>query len=226
MPSTFSQVLKTLSGSREGVLSSADTFPFLDVDQLTNELRLVERGTEDGSAEYPKSESAAEPAAEADVRSEIGRRAAVAVRDYRLQEDLYVGRIRRGLLAAELRTSIEAAGERALSDFRVQATDDLSHLDQMQKEVVGRQAEFDLFRKKHRLERLARLPKATALRRLLLVLLVLVENLRVQHQFEDDLAGFFLRERLQRKPCVAKRGWVERVQVFEIPMEASRQPGQ
>lgn len=177
MPSLLSDLVKSLTGSREGVLPSAQVFPATDLDQVAAELRLDTRGGEDGRANLPPSDASLEAAAESDVRAEIERRASKALQDYRVQVELYEGRIRRGLLAADLRTSIEAAGERALSDFRVQATDDLSHLDAFRLEAEGRQKEFDAFRSANRLERLPRLPKGVALRWMVVALLVLVEAL-------------------------------------------------
>ncbi len=177
MPGLMSDLVKSLTGSREGVLPSAQVFPAVDLDQVATELRLEARGRDDGQANLPPSNGSLEPAAESDVRAEIERRASRALQDYRLQVDLYEGRIRRGLVAADLRTSIEAAGERALSDFRVQATDDLSHLDAFRREVEGRQKELDVFRSANGLERLPRLPKGAALRWMVVVLLVLIEAL-------------------------------------------------
>jgi hypothetical protein len=152
----IAEVLKLLGGSREGVVSSAAVFPLVDLEQVANELRLVARGQQDGAANIPTDGDVAERAAETDVRAEIDRRAGRALSECHAQLDLYEGRIRRAMLVADMRTSIEAAGEGVLADFRVQATDDLSRLEPFRLEVRGRQAELDEFKRAHSLMRLPR----------------------------------------------------------------------
>jgi hypothetical protein len=173
MASVLSGVLKTLTGSRDAVLSSAEVFPLLDVEQLATELRLVARGQEDGQANLPRDE--AESSAETDIRAEIVRRATKARDDYQTQLDLYDGRIRGALVSADLRTAIEAAGERALSDFKVQATDDLSRLDPYHRDLIGRQAELKAFQAEHNLRRLPREPKRKSLKWALICLVFVIE---------------------------------------------------
>ena len=124
-----------IDGVQGGGEVHADVFPPVDVEQIADELRLVNRGNEDGERGQPQPNDEYETAAESDVRAEIERRAAKANRDYQTQLDLYEGRIRRALVSADLRTAIEAEGERALSDFKGQATDDLSRLDPLRREV-------------------------------------------------------------------------------------------
>ena len=177
MASLLSELLGTLKGSREGVLPSARVFPRLDLDQLAAELRLEVRGKEDGQANQPAIDGGIQTAAESDVRAEVDRRAAKALEDYRVQLDLYEGRVRNALTLANLRTSIEAAGERALSDFDVQASEDINNLSRYHQEVDGRQREFDAFRITNRLDRLPHLDGGTTLRYLLIVLCVLLESM-------------------------------------------------
>jgi hypothetical protein len=177
MPSLLPDLAKFLSGSRESVLPSSKVFPLIDVEQLASELRVDSRGREDGQANLPPTDSSFEPVAEGDIRAEVGQRASRALHDYQLQLDLYEGRIKRGLLGADVRTSIEAAGESALSDFRVQAADDLGRLELLGRDLQGRQGEFDAFRSAHRLQRLPRPVTNVLLRRLVIVLLLLVETI-------------------------------------------------
>jgi hypothetical protein len=53
-----------------------------------------------------------------------------------------------------------------------------------------------------------------------------VIDLGIQHGLEDDFAGLFRREGLDRQFGVAERRWVEFCQVFELPIEAAGEPGQ
>ena len=43
----IAEILKTLGASRDGVVSSAEVFPLIDLDQVARELRLVEHGEEE-----------------------------------------------------------------------------------------------------------------------------------------------------------------------------------
>jgi hypothetical protein len=176
MPSSFNEILSTLTGSREAVLPSAEVFPVTDVDQLTVELRVVERGQVDGTANLPASTDLSEMTVESDIRAETERRAAKAHRDYLAQLDLYDGRIRRASITADLRTSIEAAGEKALVDFGVQVSDDINRLHRDRDQVEGRQAEFTSFRSVHNLTRLPRHRSHVEIRWLIIIFLFVVES--------------------------------------------------
>lgn len=154
MPGALRNVLKTMLGSREGELPSIQTFPPLDLDQIANELRLDARAKEEGKREQPATDGKVEGLTELDIFAEIERRARKAREDYQSLLDLYDGRIRRALLWTDLAVAIDAAGENALTDFKVQAGDDLDHLHLAGKEVEGREREFNEFRAKNRLVRL------------------------------------------------------------------------
>src|SRR5207245_17 len=85
------------------------------------------------------------------------------------------------------RASIEAAGESALADFKVQAIDDLNHLHTTRREVEGREREFEVFRANHQLVRLPNIvaSRERILRALLLAIFVVLES---------TLNGFFFAE--------------------------------
>jgi hypothetical protein len=172
---TLAELTKLLTGSRDAVLPSPHLFPPIDLDQLAAELRLVERGSHDGGANLPSEAGANETATESDIRSEIDRRGAAARRDYELQLDLYEARIQRGLLGADLRAQIEAAAQTALSDFRIQVTDDLTHLNALRDESDGYEEEYQEFRRNNRISRPHRKPN-TLLRWLIVILAVIVET--------------------------------------------------
>ena len=176
MANSLNEALKTLLGSREGVLPSADVFPVTDVEQLAVELRVSERGLEDGAANLPSTTDVSETAVESDIRAEIERRASKASRDYLAQIDLYDGRIQRAAITEDLRTSIEAAGETALADFSVQVTDDISHLYRDQQEMKGRHGEFVSFRAANGLHRLPRPVHHVTSRWLIIAVLFLLES--------------------------------------------------
>lgn len=179
MPGALKDLLERLTHSREGVLPSIQAFPPLDIEQIASELRLDVRGTEDGGLNQPASDSELETIAEGDVLAEIERRARKGQDDYGSQLDLYDGRIRRALISADLRASVEAAGENALTDFKVQAIDYLNHLHSASREVEGRERELEEFRAAHRLVRLPNIvsPRDKSVRRLVLAVIVAGESI-------------------------------------------------
>lgn len=179
MSGALRDLVRSLMGSREGVLPSIQAFPPLDIEQIASELHLDAHAKESGMLNQPAPDSDVEDAAEGDILAEIELRARKAEEDYRSQLDLYDGRIRRALISANQRTSIEAAGESALTDFKVQAIDDFNQLYNASQEVKGREREFDTFRTAHNL---VRLPNVVSTRErwfrgLLLAIFVVLESI-------------------------------------------------
>jgi len=178
MPSTLKEIAKLLMGSRERVLPSIQAFPSLDTKQIANELHLEARAKENGKLNLPAANSDFEDSAESDILAEIERQARKAAEDYRSQLDLYNSRIRRALISTEQRASIDAAGENALTDFKVQVIDDLNHLHNACSEVQGREQEFEAFRTAHKLVRLPNVvpPYEKKVRWLILAIFVVLES--------------------------------------------------
>src|SRR5678816_4085969 len=113
---------------RDAVYPSIQSFPALDVGQIARELALEAKADEAGRSNQPPKEIEAADATELVIRDEIERRHRKAQEEFESQLELYDGRIRRALLSTDQRTLIEAAGEGALTDLRVQVIDDLNHL--------------------------------------------------------------------------------------------------
>jgi hypothetical protein len=178
MPGALSELIRSLMGSREGVLPSIQAFPPLDIAQIASELHLDVRAKENGKLNQPAPDSDAEDTVEGDILAEIEIRARKAQEDYRSQLDLYNGRIRRALISANQRTSIEAAGESALTDFKVQAINDFNQLYNSSQEVKGREREFDAFRTAHNLVRFPNVVSTGErwVRGLLLAIFVVLES--------------------------------------------------
>jgi len=176
MPGALSDLVKALSSSRDDVLPSARVFPAINFEKKARELRVVERAEDDAHVNFPPAESTGETTTETDVRAEIDRIAAVAKEEYRRQLDLYEGRIRRSQLGADVRTDIEAAGERAISDLRLAADDDFLRLELLRREAEGRTLEFDRFRTANRLDRLPVPVERPVLHKVVIAALVLAEG--------------------------------------------------
>src|SRR5262245_50750900 len=99
-------------------------------------MRVEERGGTDGRANLPTTDSVSDSSTEADIGAEIDRRSAKSQEAYEVQLDLYEGRIKRGGVAVDLRTAIEAAGEMVLADFRVQVSTDIGDLEQSRRTLL------------------------------------------------------------------------------------------
>lgn len=166
MASVFDRIRDVLSGSRDGLLPSTQTFPPIDIAQMARELKV---GTQ-----FPSCDSS-----ELNIRSALEEQIRSSTEAFRAQLELYDGRIRRASIAAELATEIQTAGEGALATFKVQTLDEQNHLQQLREDLAGHDAEFRQFRDTHRLQRLPRdvPPGAMRLRVALLVLFVALETI-------------------------------------------------
>jgi hypothetical protein len=179
MASRLGDLLQSLRDSREGYVPAVQAFPSLDLDQIARNLKLEQRGKADGELNRPPADSDVEQLPEQDVRAEIDHRARRAAEDYRSQLELYHARIRRAVRSSDTSVEIDAAGESALADFKVQANDDLDHLHAAKREVEEREREFREFRRAHELSRLPRLlsEQERLIRWLLLALFVVLESI-------------------------------------------------
>jgi hypothetical protein len=177
MATAIRNLLPELMGSREGVESSLQAFPRLDIDQIGRELRLESRAEQAAGLDQPPSDARQPDLAELDVRNEIERRAAKAGEEYRSQLSLYEGRIRRALITVDQGAKIEAYGQNALADFKAQIASDLDHLHSERHAVEGLTAEYTQFREENHLARLPRIvsKREKIGRSLFLVILFLVE---------------------------------------------------
>jgi hypothetical protein len=154
------------------------SFPPLDIDKIARDLQIEEKASQNGSSNEPSSDSIVEDSVEGAIFDEIERRARKSAEEYRSQIDLYEGRIRRAVISTDLRTRINVAGESALTDFKVQALDDLDHLHNIRIEVEGRAKDFETFRTKNKL---IRQPKIVSRRKetvlwLTLAIIVILES--------------------------------------------------
>jgi hypothetical protein len=179
MAKRLRDLVQSLRASREGYVPAVQAFPSLDLDQIARNLELEQRGKADGELNRPSADSDVEHTAEQDVRAEIDHRARKAAEDYRSQLDIYHARIQRAVGSTDLGVEIDAAGESALADFKVQATDDLDHLHATKREVEEREREFCEFRRTHALTRSPQLlsHRASLNRYLLLALFVVLESI-------------------------------------------------
>jgi hypothetical protein len=179
MTSAFQDVLEKLRELRDPVQPSIQAFPPLELEQLTEELKVRARGEESGRRERPSSDATSPDSTELDILSEIERRARKGSEEYRTQLMLYEGRIRRAVITADQRVMIEAAGQSALADFVAQIRDDLNHLHNDREETEGRARELRDFQKANGLARPARIvePRDRLYRGLFLCTLVLIESI-------------------------------------------------
>jgi hypothetical protein len=185
MSNSLSDLAKRLMGSRDGVLPGIQNFPALDVPQISAQLDLEARGTADGGSDQPPSDGEVPSSAESDVQADIERRARKGAEEYLSQLSLYDGRIGRALASTDVRADIEAAGNSALTEFRIQAEYDLDRLKDLRREVAGRDQELEEFRSSNRMRRLPHIisPTETTIRLLVLGIAVTFELILNGHYF-------------------------------------------
>ena len=153
MTGTFKDLLKTLKGHREGVMSSLQGFPSLDVERIAHDLEIEAHAEENGKHNQPAANSESPDSNEGNILAEIENRKRKAEEEYRMGIDNYDARIRGALTSTNQLTKINAAGEAALVDFSVQAKDNLENLNHPYEAVQDREAEYKEFRAKNGLER-------------------------------------------------------------------------
>lgn len=152
MASGLKHLLDSLKGSRGAVLPGTQAFPPPDCEQIARDLDLSGRALRRASNDA----AGIADLAELDARKEFEGRASNARDEYRHRLDLYESRIREASLAGDLRIEIDAAGEAALSDYKMLSINDRNHLHVLRGQVMGREAEYHEFRRAHHLSRLPR----------------------------------------------------------------------
>src|SRR5690606_36873031 len=157
MSRSLESVLTFISGSRDAVRPSIQSFPPLNVEQIAAELAIDARARKQGADGKPPADAATPGSEELAIGEDIERRARSAAEEYRAQLELYESRIRDAIISSELRVEVESAGEGAVSDFSIRAVNDANHLAALEHEAKGRDAEYVAFRDKHRLERMPRI---------------------------------------------------------------------
>jgi hypothetical protein len=198
MQGALKTVLATLQRTREGVLPSIQAFPPLDLDQIATSLALDKHAAENGASGQPAPDATDRDLAEFNISTEIEQRARKAQEDYQSQVDLRNGRIRRALIDADSRVEVEGAGQTALSDFNALAMIDRDHVFLTHREVEGREAEYQAFRRQHALNRLPRIvsPREKLFRWLVLVLCLggesVLNGLYFAEGSESGLIGGFI----------------------------------
>lgn len=178
MKKTIRDIVADMLVSRDGALPSTQVFPPVDVESVARQLRLDERGSEQGSQNIPSCDAEVPDTVESSIAAEVERFGRKAHEEYLTQRDLYEGRIRRALIHADQRMTVEAAGQSVIKDFRAEVSNDLDQLYNLREEVVGREAEYQSFRRRHGLTRLPRLrsSREKAFMWLLLTLFLLLES--------------------------------------------------
>jgi hypothetical protein len=157
MPRSLHTLLTVINGTRDAVRPSIQSFPPFDVEQVAAELTIDERATKHGADGKPREDAETPDSNELEIAEEIERRARKAGEEYRAALELYDSRIRDAIISSELRVEVESAGESAVSDFSIRAVNDANHLQALEDEAKGRDAEYLAFRRKHRLERLPKI---------------------------------------------------------------------
>lgn len=149
----FAEILSALKGTRQSVIPTAQPFPVVDWEELARRLKLEAKGTDLGKQERPSSTAPQPDPIEAEIDSEIERRAREALSEYQGQNGIYEARIRQAAITGQHSVAIEAAGSNTLADFSTSVINDRNHLHSARQQVVETTAALREFKTRHRLLR-------------------------------------------------------------------------
>ncbi len=184
---SITSFVRSLLGSRDGLVPSIQAFPQLDVDRIARDLALEEKGARNGAKSIPAAKDRTPDAAELDIHAAIERFVLSAHESYLQQRDLYEERAQSAVITEGHQVAIDAAAENTLSTLRVQVIDDTNHLHLAKDQARRAESEFCQFRERNRLGRMPRsIPDGK--KTLLYVLLALVVVL------ETGINGTFFAE--------------------------------
>jgi hypothetical protein len=140
MANVFDRLLTKLSGTKEGVLPSAQAFPPIDAHQLEGDLRDAARVR-------------GNPVSDLEIRQALEVFLRRAEDSFRSQLEIYDGRIRRAQVLSNLSLEIQAAGEGALANLKVQTLDELNRLRPLRESALEHSSDLSRFRSEHHLKR-------------------------------------------------------------------------
>jgi len=173
--SIFDKLKDLASNSVDVMKRTSDLFPPLDADYVRRDIKLSEKGKENGSANLPRSDAKTQDSVELDIKFRIEELRDRYKRDYDLELDVYKGRIASytNILDVQgIRTEFEAKLGNIEKDFK-ERTNSLFFEAQQLKE---RGNHIRSFRKKRMLEdRLPDYPKDTLKAWMVIAVLALAE---------------------------------------------------
>lgn len=165
----FKKAIATLFKPQHNYLPGTELFRQIDVPAQAKELKLSERGAEDGERDYPGESESAEPSAEADVRryvlgvwDDMINAAGRALESYR-------GRYASQAVAAEIDTVL-GQPQSIAADLQAAARAHRPGLDTSIETYREAHKEFDRFRQQEKLTRPVEREKSAGLKAMLLII--------------------------------------------------------
>jgi len=153
-----------------------ETFPDLDIQRISEEMHLIERGQARGSENQPQSDSTSLDAVETEIIEHVG----AAQKRAHDQFENHLAGFRQRLIDLDFDTqfsNIKSAALGGLSDLKQELQSGVDDLHGLRRDLTAAEKWHDSFQTKHRLERPAKIgsPRASFFKWALIVILVLME---------------------------------------------------
>jgi len=175
----FEALNKLWSGVRESshdFRASTEIFPQIDRDKLVQTLNVLEKGEANGRANRPATAAQSLDEVEQRVVGRIEQEKASAYQVLEDQFQTFEGRLRNLDFEGQFGL-IRQANASSLSDFKAEIASGVDELHGLRRDLKIAEDEMTSFKRRHRLDRAAKVPSAgaTSVKIALLVVLVLVE---------------------------------------------------
>lgn len=157
--SAFQSFLSALKADRHPFAPGTASFPTLDTEKLQRDLRLAERGHERGKAELPPSGEQAFDTVEQEVVSSILKLQGEAAQVYADNMDVYAQRLSHLDVRQQFAT-IRTLARNTTAEFNTQVLNDKNELYIARRNVTDAEHQFEDFRQRHGLRRIAVLPQS------------------------------------------------------------------
>lgn len=147
-----SEVVTGVFRPQHDYIPGTSLFPVIDIERLTKEMRLEERGREDGERDLPESDTTTWSATEAEIRHRCGEWTMRALNQARDALESYRTR-QRSLSAGLEKAHLKNMADAARTDLNLRADEERSELHILQQEVKRRKQDYVDFREREKITR-------------------------------------------------------------------------
>ena len=183
------ETLKKLFRPRHDYLPGVQVFSPIDVNRIKDELKLVQRGKEDGGHEVPASEATNLSGAELEIVRKCENWRGTALAEARQTMEIYTSRLTTGMQGLQL-AQLRPMAQEATYDLQQMAEEEIGELSEPTLEVKRRRADFDFFRSQQKIPR-APHPEAGFWRTAMIVSLVALIEVAGNSFFFADAGNQF-----------------------------------
>lgn len=157
----FERLRKRIDNYKHPFVPNATEFMPIDIDKVASDLSLVEKGTERGKSELPRTDSSGYDEIENSIINSIIGARATAKSDYDLTQSAYNERLK-GLNLSARSSDIRIEAAKAVSDFDTSHHSGADELYRLRLNVLDSREELEEFKKDRGIRRNARYPESLA----------------------------------------------------------------